>query len=467
MLIKEWIKKNCFTKKGKLNNRVSLVSWWNNKGYEFQLNQLKEETFFINTENITQRIYHILNDLNEIRKCVVCGKPTSFQQFHSGYREHCSIQCSWKSKNRIDKIITNTNYELEVAKAKKRNLEKYGVESTFQLENVKEKIKNTKKMKYGDEMYNNMEKNRQTYGTETLFLVKENQRKSELYGSIVPPKSGTSKEEIEIGDFLNSLSSYRFEKNKTLLENRELDFYCEELKLAIEYCGLYWHSDLFKKDNYHYEKYKKCLEKNINLITIFEDEWKHRKDIVKDFIRSKLGIFEQRIYARECSFVEHRDFSFFNENHIQGRPNTIKRGFCLVWKGEIVGSVSFSKHHRNYDNIVLSRLAFKKGVQVIGGTSKLIKNALQHMEYSSILTWSDNRFTDGELYRKNGFRFVKELRPDYSYYKNDNKFIRYSKQNMTKTKINCPKHLTEREFCASLKYFRIYDCGKKQWIKES
>lgn len=56
----------------------------------------------------------------------------------------------------------------------------------------------------------------------------------------------------------------------------EIDFLCltnTNKKVAIELDGLYWHSNIFKPTDYHINKTNKCLDAEIQLIHIFEDEW--------------------------------------------------------------------------------------------------------------------------------------------------------------------------------------------------
>ena len=118
---------------------------------------------------------------------------------------------------------------------------------------------------------------------------------------------------------------------------------------AFEYCGIYYHSEIFKGKNYHYEKMKKCLEKNIKLITIFEDEWIHNPEKVKNRIRAVLGFNLEKKYARnlKIDFVDMQEASFFYEKyHLQGKPHSFLISFGLYENQELLGLVTLGRHHR-------------------------------------------------------------------------------------------------------------------------
>ncbi len=472
-MIKNWIENNCFTVKGTLNNRVSLMTWWTNKNFIEYLRMIEEETSYLQTDNITQRIYHIINDTREVGKCKTCGIDTDFRQFKSGYREYCSVYCVTQSEERNAKISKNNDYEEISKKTKETNLKKYGVGCSLEREDIKQKAYVTKIDRYGDQYYNNMKQNKETcierYGVSSYYQTQEfienaKKIKIERYPEGIKTFAGCkSKAELEILEFLNSFG-YNFKSNISILDGLEIDCYCDELKLGIEYCGLYWHSEQWKDDNYHFRKYKLAEEKNVRLITIFEDEWIHKKEQVKKFLKSSIGKFEKRIYGRECIFKKvEKTNNFFLENHLQGEPNNIKHLFVLEYDNNIIGMVAFSTHHRiNNNSLVLSRLAFKDNIQIIGGASKLIKNSIRKLN-QSIITWSDNRWSTGHIYSKSGFVLTKELRPDYSYVLNNNSFKRRSKQLSSKKILGIPNEITEHQWNLDRKFYRIYDCGKKQW----
>lgn len=473
--LKDWISKNCMTSTEELNSSISVVSWWTNRNFTDRLDEIFHLTKFIDSDNITERIFHVMNDTTEIFKCVVCNKNCNFMQYKSGYHRHCSVECSWISEERLNKIKENTDYTQTAATLRKTNLSRYGVDSYYKTVEFKEKARQTKLRLYGDPNYNNQAKNEannyKKYGMKSRFCDPKFQElcrtiRIEKYGSLCPTLQGSeSKAEIEVRTFLNSLSKHEFKKNRKLLKRYEIDAYSDELKLGIEYCGNFWHSEKYRDKKYHHTKWKMCKELNVELVTIFEDEWLLKNKQVKSFLSAKLGIFEKRISASKCKFVcLNKPYGFFDENHIQGKPNNITLAFGLIYQNEIVGAVSFAPHHRDAhrDVLALNRLAFKSGIQIIGGSSKLIKNALKNID-QPVVTWSDSRWSTGKIYEKIGFKFDEYMRPDYSYYV-PNQTHRSSKQSMQKSKIGCPTEMTEREFLMKKNIYRIYDCGKIRWI---
>ena len=69
--------------------------------------------------------------------------------------------------------------------------------------------------------------------------------------------------------------------NRTILGGKELDIYIPSKQIAIECNGIYWHSYDNKPIKYHINKYTECLNKGIQLITIWEDWIIHKPEIVR------------------------------------------------------------------------------------------------------------------------------------------------------------------------------------------
>jgi len=109
--------------------------------------------------------------------------------------------------------------------------------------------------------------------------------------------------------------------------------------------------------------------------------------------------------------------NFIDEYHLQESRNS-KNYFGIFSEEELLGVVSFSLHHRNFYKLTLDRLCFKAGVRIIGGASKLIehsKNWIKNQGFSEVVTWSDNRWSEGKVYESCGFTFDGLIGPDYSY----------------------------------------------------
>lgn len=290
----------------------------------------------------------------------------------------------------------------------------------------------------------------------------------------------TSRAEQEVLDFVKQYypnsKKVRFyeviENQGAKYKNKELDIYVPELRLAIEYCGLFWHSDAsgIKSSNKHKNKLNGCRENNIRLITLFEDEWLCRKEQVKNLLLSVLGVHNTRLGARNCTVgiidkVTAKEF--VSSQHIQPL-HTCDVSFGLFHKDELVGVITGSKHHRqNQNSFVLQRLCFKQGYQIAGGASKLFKYLKQYaisQGFKELVSWSDNRISEGNVYEKLNFILKREYNQDYSYVLEGSYNKRYNKQGQKKTKEERLINKTEAELRKDQGYYRIWDCGKKLWV---
>ena len=370
-------------------------------------------------------------------------------------------------------------------KIKKTCLRKHGVDHTSQVQEVQNKRKQTCLKKYGHEnplqSSEIQDKAKQTclyrYGHEHASSSPEIQEKVrqtniERYGCPYP-NNLYGKTQAEITEWLNSFG-FNFQSDYTVLEGKELDLYDEKLKFAIEYCGLHWHhenSPQPRDKNYHESKYKKCKEQNIQLITVFEDEWLNKEEIIKSVILSKLRVFDKRIYARKCvaKEISKKEFIDFCDNyHVQGGNNLAKVCFGLFYDDELIGVMDLGKHHRKQvkDEMVLTRLCFKAGYQITGGASKLFSycvNWCKKNGIKKIISWSDNRWSNGNIYKNLKFQLEEELNADYAYVNVDNPKERISKQSQKKSNTGCPKDKAEKAWALENGLSRIWDCGKARW----
>lgn len=523
--------------------------------------------------------------------CKVCGRPTKFRNFKSGYPIYCSSKCSNSdpdkketcrqtvinrygvenvSKSSVVKDrICNTfkeKYGVEwvgqskevQAKQKATCIEKYGVPTPFQMDDFQEKSIQTRRKKYGTDYavqsqevkskitasyidktgftnpsYNPdvIDKRRETnfknfdgkwftqtdemtqsnHGlflnrhkniigeTDSTYIVSCEDNKCTLCESktfeidknvfvqrssqstvICPIKlplmGNASLAETELLDYIKSIYDGEIETgDRSIISPLELDIVIPDKHIAIEFNGVFWHSDFNPRmcKTYHRDKSLKCRDKGYQLLHIWEDDWYNRKDIIKDYIKSKLGLCSKRIYARKCHVREidaHTARLFVDSNHIQGYSNaTYKIGLfyddvlvsvMLVGKlRDMMGSKPKDGHYEIY------RVVSREDTEVVGGFSKMLKYFERTYNPECIITYGDLCYTLGNVYLKCGFTDEGLSSPCYSWQING---VRYHRSNFMKCKLEeCRKDpsLTEDQAMRSRHAYKVWDAGKIKFVK--
>lgn len=268
-------------------------------------------------------------------------------------------------------------------------------------------------------------------------------------------KHSVSHSEINLFEWIpieNKISNIR-----SIISPYELDIYLPDYKLAIEYNGSYFHSQVDK--NYHKIKTDLCNSKGIQLLHIFDFD---DLDIWKSIILNKLGL-SKKLYARNCTLkeLEYREVKdFLIENHLQGTvSSSINLG--LFYNEELVEVMTFGKSRfdKNYDYELL-RLCTKKGLNIIGGASKLFKYFTSKYK-GSIISYANRRFSNGKIYELLGFTKEHISSPNYWYTDGSEVLSRYQcqKHKLNSLLENFDSELSEYENMTNNGYLRIYDCG--------
>lgn len=285
-----------------------------------------------------------------------------------------------------------------------------------------------------------------------------------------------SKPEEEIGEFIKSIIKDEIYFNdRELLNGYELDIFIPSKNIAIEFNGLYWHSEDKRDKYYHLMKTELCEQKGVHLIQIFEDEYYNSKDIVLSKIKHLLMVNNsEKIYARKCetriiSYVIAK--SFLDSNHIQGHDkSTVYLGG--FYNDELIGVMSFIKQPNN--KWILNRFATNINKNVIGIGGKLFNWFIREYKPNEVKSFADRRWTSTfkeNLYDKLGFTKDSILRPDYKYIF-ENSMKRFHKFNFRKKNIikkyGLEENLTESEMSEKINAKKIWDCGliKYVWRKK-
>ena len=287
------------------------------------------------------------------------------------------------------------------------------------------------------------------------------------YGCTKCSNNGISKDEIDINEFILSLGFETKTKNRIILNGKELDIYIPSKNIAIEYNGLYWHSEEFKDKNYHLNKTEECETKGIQLIHIFEDEWLHKQDIVKSRLKNILGLTENKLYARKCTIkeVSSKDSKIFlDNNHIQGNcKSSVNIG--LYHNNELISLMTFGKRPLiNNNSVELIRFCNKLNYLVVGGADKLFKHYIKTYNPIEIVSYADRRWSQGDLYNKLGFNFISNTPANFYYIINKTRINRLTYQKHKLVEMGYDKNKTANQIMLDEKIYKIHDCGSKKYI---
>lgn len=230
--------------------------------------------------------YNVKRYYNEFLKksddegfCKICKKPIEFCNLN-GYKTYCSKKCAWQDpevKAKRAAVISQKSKEecrawrLKQVQSKR---EKYGsalstkdAESRLQrsIDHFTEYLSKCNCTLISCESVNNkiakvtLKCNdcgtTQTYVRSLLDRYARTNDYTICHSCFT---KYTSKAETEILEYLKSISSEQILVRNKQLIGKEVDLYLPNLKLAIEYDGLYWHNDCVIADDTHLKKTNAC-----------------------------------------------------------------------------------------------------------------------------------------------------------------------------------------------------------------
>lgn len=254
------------------------------------------------------------------------------------------------------------------------------------------------------------------------------------------------------------------------------DICVESQRVIIEYNGLYFHSEAVGRDRgYHSMKQVLAEDNGYTLITVWEDDWLHRRPIVEAFLAHRLARSAQARTAARTASIEDIGRSeateFLSRTHLQGA---------------VLGSVMLGLRHPEHGLVALlvARIEghtatisrYSTSVVVAGGFSRLLvalerRLAVDHPTVTHVKTYSDNAISDGTLYAATGFTYDGPIRPDYTYLRpgineRQHKFNYRLKRFKADPDLTYVDGATERELAALNGLHRVWDFGKRRWVKQ-
>lgn len=353
------------------------------------------------------------------------------------------------------------------------NLEKYGVENPMQNAEVIIRSQETKG-RNRPEIYDQIkqfawwEENYIGKNTTIGYLCEKHgfsgstatKATSDLKVPVINQMS-TSRIEQKFSEAISSLGVEVIRSCKSIIRPLELDIFIPSHNLAIEVNGLYWHSEITgnKKKEYHANKKKLCSEAGVTLVQFWDIELENKFDICLSMIKSRLGLNE-KIAGRVCSVqrVDSRQASdFVMDNHVSGYRD-FQEAIGLFYEGELLSLGLFGKSVFRRGCMELIRFCTKKGFTVVGGFQKILKR----YEDVDIVSYSDGRYSDGDVYLKSGFDLLSDNGPT-PWYTKDYDVLKH--RYIIAKKVY--PELTQWESAKKDGWDRVWDAGQKTWFKEA
>lgn len=525
---------NVITPRNQINKQAARILS-NNPSLKQEI--LRQTNFLPPESELRIHIYCILHNIKEQPKCKVCGTPISFNKAKGRFNTYCpnnvsacsskDVELQNRRKNTIqtkygtDNVAKNASVRERI---RKTNLEKYGGVAPLCDGEVKQKMVDTCLDRYGvgnPQQQKQVQQKKQQmmlskYGTKTYaqslvdkkslsflqnptWLIEQHHTKKKTITHIaqqlgvstttvcrycrlheIEVKSfgfvkSISRGEQEIKHFVQQLIPDEIQVNvRNVIPPYELDIFIPSLNIAIEYCGIFWHSEINggKDKKYHNNKKKLCNDQNIHLIQVWSSEWEQSSNIVKSRIGGLLKK-NQRIYARKCQIVElssKESVKFQQRTHIQGScGGRVHLG--LKYQNEIVAVMVFGVNRfKKTKTWELIRYSSELHTNVIGGASRLFNFFTKNFNPCEIVSYSDNRWNTGFLYQQLGFNFQSNTGPNYFYFNvngnTDQIFnrMKFQKHKIPNTSLHFNKSLSEWENMMMNNYDRIWDCGSAVYL---
>ena len=253
---------------------------------------------------------------------------------------------------------------------------------------------------------------------------------------------------------------------RSIISPMELDILVPERGLAIEFNGIYWHSERRVGQYYHRIKYEKCKSAGIQLIQVWEDDWRDSPEIIMSMLAHKLGKSTLPIIgASKCNIVDLSSSvarKFLDTYHIQGYANAGIRMGLATRDGDLVAVITF----RASNDVDWELVRYATSARVPGGFNKLLR-AFRRRHPGSIKTFADLTVSNGAVYEQAGFILDKVLRPDYKYVVSGQRVHKFNyriQRFRSDPDLLFEEGLTETQLAELNGLERIYDAGKARYI---
>ena len=413
-----------------------------NEFIDLYINQNKPRTFIKNYYNISEYM------LDKIINTFDCHKD-----------KRNAIDLSFQSK--YEKFGGRDAYfDYMVNKIKDAKIKHYGSWEEA-LKNTSEKCKDNWNKKSKNELNNirlkTIKTNLQKYGVESCYQLPQcrlkgnDSKPNKLFAQLLDQNNIKYEREFPINNrsFDFKVNNILIEINPSMTHNSTYGIYDNE---PLPY-------------DYHFNKSILAKEHNYRCIHIWD--W--------DNIDKILALLKEKktIYARKCviKIIDKTTLdTFLNDNHIQNTCKKQEIRLGLFNNDELIQVMTFGKprYNKNYTYELL-RLCSASSYLIVGGSQKLFKYFLDTYNPDSIISYCDNSKFTGEIYLKLHFKLLNYGIPTKHWYNiktkqhiTDNFLRQRGFDQLFNT--NYGKGMSNEKLMLEHNFIEIYDCGQSVYV---
>lgn len=256
--------------------------------------------------------------------------------------------------------------------------------------------------------------------------------------------------------------------NRKLLDGREIDILIPSMNLGVEFNGGIWHSSFKVDKNYHFDKWFDCLVRNVELVTVWEDDWNLRRSQIEHMLKIRLTVqdnFPPITHIQETSRTEAERFS--KPYTTRNIPETATTFISAVSGAETVATLSAQE---SPTSLKITHQSFKYPQAY--GLSKILDHLTEKAKQKnlpSIEAITDNSSIDQNIFSQHGFIRKDVIEPNVTYLYKNQRILKQELETLLASGADPrisydPENDSFENMTGENRIFEIWDSGSTLWI---
>lgn len=276
-------------------------------------------------------------------------------------------------------------------------------------------------------------------------------------------------------DLLNTIKkisdSTLMANNREILGGREIDILIPSMNLGVEFNGGIWHSSFKIDKNYHFDKWFDCLIRNVELVTVWEDDWDLKRDQIEHMLKIRLTVqsnLPPTTHIQETSRTEAERFS--KPYTVHNIPETATAFISAVSGSEIVAALSIQETSTSF-RIVHQSFKYPQEHGLSEILDHLTEKAKQK-NLPSIEAITDNSSLDQNVFAQHGFIRKEVIEPKVTYLYRNQRFFKQELETLLASGVGPrisydPESDSFENMTEENRIFEVWDSGSTLWTLDT